>query len=357
MANKTEADREKVRAFAMQILSDIATTLTGALNYIGDKLGIFKAMAAAGAPVTVEELARRTGLNARYLREWLGAMTAARYVDYDPAAATYFLPPEHAAVLADENNPFFLCGFIQQSVPLASMAPQVAEAFRTGKGVPQSAYPTELFEAMERTSAAMYEHQLIRRWLPTMPQVEEKLKNGGAALDVGCGSGRAVIALAQAFPNARISGFDAHAGSVERARANAKAAGVAERVRFEVVDCTQLPAHEFDFISTFDVVHDAGDPLGLMTSIRNALTSDGTYLLLEMNVSPNVNENINPLGKLMYGASTLYCLTTSLAQGGAGFGALMGEPKVRELAARAGFLSFRRLPIRDPFSALFELRP
>lgn len=357
MATTTEPDREKVKAFAGQILSDIGTAVQGALSYIGDKLGMFKAMAAADAPVTVEELAYKTGLNARYLREWLGAMTAARYVDYDPATARYFLPPEHAAVLADENNPFFLGGFIQQSVPLISVAPRVAEAFRTGGGVAQAAYPPELFEAMERTSAAIYKHQLIRRWLPAMPQVEEKLRAGGAALDVGCGSGRAAITIAQAFANARVFGFDAHAGSIERARANARAAGVGDRVKFEVVDCAQLPAHEFDFIATFDVVHDSVDPLGLMTSIRNALTSDGTYLLVEMNVSPNVNENINPLGKLMYSASTLYCLTTSLAHGGAGIGALMGEPKARELAARAGFLSFRRLPIRDPFSALFELRP
>ncbi len=357
MASTTEPDRDKVRAFAGQILSDIGTTVQGALNYIGDKLGIFKAMAAADAPVTVEELADQTGLNARYLREWLGAMTAARYVDYDPATARYFLPPEHAAVLADENSPFFLCGFIQQSVPLVSLAPLVAEAFRSGEGVAQSAYPPELFEAMERNSAPMYKHQLIRRWLPAMPQVEAKLRAGGAALDVGCGSGRAAITIAEAFPNARVFGFDVHAGSVELARANAKAAGVGDRVKFEVVDCSQLPAHEFDFISTFDVVHDSVDPLGLMTSIRNALSSDGTYLMVEMNVSPNVNENINPLGKLMYSVSTLYCLTTSMAQGGAAIGALMGEPKARELAARAGFLSFRRLPVRDPFSALFELRP
>jgi len=357
MASTSELDREKVRAFAGQILSDIGTAVQGALSYIGDKLGIFKAMAAVDAPVTVEELAGKTGLNPRYLREWLGAMTAARYVDYDPASGRYFLPPEHAAVLADENNPFFLGGFIQESVPMVSMAPRVAEDFRTGKGVPQTAYPAEMFEAIERTSAGIYKHQLIQRWLPAMPQVEAKLRAGGAALDVGCGSGRAAITIAKAFPDARVFGFDAHAGSIERARANAKAAGVGDRIKFEVVDCTQLPAHEFDFISTFDVVHDSADPLGLMTSIRNALVSDGTYLLVEMNVSPNVNENINPLGKLMYAASTLYCVTTSMAQGGVALGALMGEPKVRELSARAGFLSFRRLPVRDPFSALFELRP
>ncbi len=356
MANTTGPDRDKIRNFAGQILTDIATTMQGALSYIGDRLGIFKAMAETG-PVTVEELASKTGLSARYLREWLGAMTAARYVEYEAASKRYLLPPEHAAVLADENNPFFLCGFIQESVPMISMAPKVAEAYRTGKGVPQTDYPTELFEAMERTSAGIYRHQLIRRWLPAMPDVQGKLAAGGAALDVGCGSGRAAIAIAQAFPKARVSGFDGHQGSIERARANAKVAGVADRIKFEIVDCTRLPAHEFDFISTFDVVHDAVDPVGLMKSIRNALTADGIYLMVEMNVSPNVEENINPLGKLMYSASTLYCLTTSLAHGGAGIGALMGEPKARELAATSGFSSFRRVPVQDPFSVLYELKP
>ncbi len=356
MANTTGPDREKIRNFAGQILNDIATTMQGALSYIGDRLGIFKAMAGAG-PVTVDELANQTGLNARYLREWLGAMTAARYVEYDPVTTRYLLPLEHAAVLADENNPFFLCGFIQQSVPLISVAPKVADAYRTGKGVPQSDYPAELFEAMERTSAGIYRHQLIRRWLPAMPDVQEKLAAGGAALDVGCGSGRAAIAIAQAFPKARVFGFDGHQGSIDRARANAKAAGVGDRIKFELVDCTRLPVREFDFVSTFDVVHDSVDPVGLMTSIRNALKDGGIYLMVEMNVSPNVEENINPLGRLMYSASTLYCLTTSLAHGGAGIGAVMGEPKARELAAKAGFSSFQRVPVQDPFSALYELKP
>lgn len=356
MANTTGPDREKIRNFAGQILNDIATTMQGALSYIGDRLGIFKAMAGAG-PVTVDELANQTGLNARYLREWLGAMTAARYVEYDPVTTRYLLPLEDAAVLADENNPFFLCGFIQQSVPLISVAPKVADAYRTGKGVPQSDYPAELFEAMERTSAGIYRHQLIRRWLPAMPDVQEKLAAGGAALDVGCGSGRAAIAIAQAFPKARVFGFDGHQGSIDRARANAKAAGVGDRIKFELVDCTRLPVREFDFVSTFDVVHDSVDPVGLMTSIRNALKDGGIYLMVEMNVSPNVEENINPLGRLMYSASTLYCLTTSLAHGGAGIGAVMGEPKARELAAKAGFSSFQRVPVQDPFSALYELKP
>src|SRR5439155_6398532 len=172
-----------------------------------------------------------------------------------------------------------------------------------------------------------------------------------------CGSGRAALTLAKAFPKARVFGYDQHDVSIARANANVKHWGLGDRVKFEVADCTKLPAKEFDFVTTFDVVHDAVDPLGMMKAIRSALKPEGTYLLLEMNASPRVEENANPLGKLLYSISTLYCMTTSLAHGGAGIGALMGEPKARELAENAGFRQFRKLPIEDPFSVLYELRP
>ncbi len=348
-------DQAKVEKFVERMVEDIGTALRGALSYIGDKLGIFKAMAAAGS-VTVEELAKKTGLNARYLKEWLGSMATAQYVEYNPDTHKYFLPPEHAAPLADEDFPFFVGGFVEMIVPTVSVAPKVAKAFKTGKGVPQSAYSPEMFDSIERGTAPWYKHQLIQKWIPAMPQVEAKLKSGGTALDVGCGSGRAALTLATAFPRAQVFGFDNHAGSVKRARANAKAAGLANRVTFKVADATKLPARKFDFISTFDVVHDSVNPVGLMTSIRKALTPDGTYLMLEMNASPNVHENATPLGRLLYSVSTLYCMTTSLAHNGAGIGAVMGEPKARELAREAGFTHFRKLPIEDPFSFLYEMR-
>jgi ubiquinone/menaquinone biosynthesis C-methylase UbiE len=189
-----------------------------------------------------------------------------------------------------------------------------------------------------------------------MPDVKAKLEAGGSALDVGCGSGRASIAIAKAFPKARVVGYDNHGGSVERARANAKAEGVAKRVAFKVVDAKRLRGPKFDFISTFDVVHDSADPVGLLKAIRRSLNPDGTYLMLEMNCSPNVNENINFIGKFLYSVSTLYCMTQSLAQNGEGIGAAMGEPKARELGAAAGFTHFKRLPIEEPFSILYELR-
>jgi SAM-dependent methyltransferase len=355
MAEEKALDWGKVKEFAGVMTSDLGAAMQGALSYIGDRLGLFKSLADAGA-VTCGEFATRTGLNERYLREWLGAMTAAKYISYDAAAARYSMSAEHAMILANEDSPFFMGGFMQMIVPEVGMAPKLLESFRTGRGLPQSEYPPEVFEAIERGSAPMYKHSLIRKWMPAMPQVVAALNAGGSALDVGCGSGRAAIALAQAYPSAKLFGYDGHPGSVERARANAKAAGVADRVAFEVVDCTKLPTNKFDFIATFDVIHDSVDPVGLLKSIREALKAEGTYLMVEVNVSNDVADNINPMGRMMYSASTLYCMTVSLAHGGAGIGAMMGETKARELVQQAGFAEFKRLPIKDAFSVLYEIR-
>ena len=349
-------DQSKAKKFLQQVMNDAAAAFHSAMTYIGDRLGIFKAMAAAG-PATVQALAQRTGLQERYLREWLGSMVAAGYVEYEPASGRYTLPPEHIAPLADEDSGVFLAPMFAGAIPHMSVATKVAEAFRAGGGVAQSEYPPDFFAALERMTAPMFKHHLVQNWMPHLPEVTAKLNDGGSMLDVGCGSGLAVIKMAQAFPKAKVFGFDRHEGSLQRARANARAAGLGEdRIKFEVVDCTRLPQAAFDFITAFDVVHDSIDPLGLMTSIRKALRPDGTFLMVEVNISSKVEENINPMGRMLYSASTLYCMTTSLAEGGAGLGAAMGEPKARELARDAGFQHVRRLPVDHPFSALYELK-
>jgi 2-polyprenyl-3-methyl-5-hydroxy-6-metoxy-1,4-benzoquinol methylase len=349
-------DLEKAKQVAQVVVGDVGTVVHGALCYIGDRTGLFKAMAGAGA-LTVEQLAGKTSLSARYVREWLGAMATARYVEYDAAADTYLLTPEYAAALADEDSPFFIGGYFQMAQAAVTVAPKVAEAFKTGKGVTQAEYPIGFFEAAERNSRTRYLHKLLRKWIPAMPQVVERLKAGGTAADVGCGGGRAAIMIAQAFPQARLFGYDIHAESIERARHNAAAEGVGDRVSFDTFDGGQLPAAKFDFVSTFDVVHDAVDPVALMTAIRRSLKDEGTYLVQEVNVSDKVEENMKPLGKMIYSVSTLYCMTTSLAHGGAGIGTAMGEKKARELASAAGFKRFTRLPIKDDFAVLYELRP
>jgi 2-polyprenyl-3-methyl-5-hydroxy-6-metoxy-1,4-benzoquinol methylase len=348
-------DYEKLKTFLVQAVNDVGTAMLGALSYIGDRLHLFKAMA-EGGPVTIEELAKRTRLNPRYLREWLNAMTAARYVEHDAASGTYALPREHAAVLAEETSPFFVGGFIEMIVPAVIQAPRLVKAFRSGKGVPQSAYPPEMFEAIERSSAPWYRHKLTEEWIPAMPDVKAKLEAGGSSLDVGCGSGRAAIAIAKAFSKARVSGYDNHAASIERARTNARAEGVEKRITFKVLDAKRMRGPKFDFITAFDMVHESAHPVALLKAIRRALAPGGTYVMLEMNCSANVDENINFIGKLLYSVSTLYCMTQSLAQKGEGIGAVMGEPKARELAEAAGFREFGRLPIEDPFSVLYAMR-
>ncbi len=351
-----EIDLEKCKQVAQTVIGDVASVVHGALCFIGDRVGLFKAMAGAG-PLTVDQLATKSGLSARYVREWLGAMAAAHYVEYDSKADSYLLTPEYAAALADEDSPFFIGSYFQMAQAAVSVAPKVAEAFRNGKGVTQAEYPQSFFEAAERNSRTRYEHKLLRKWIPAMPQVVEALNAGGLAADVGCGGGRAAIMIAQAFPKARVVGFDIHAESIERARRNAATAGVSDRATFEVANGSGLPPRGFDFVSTFDVVHDSVDPVGLMSGIRHALKPEGTYLVQEINISNEVGDNIRPMGKMVYSVSTLYCMTTSLAHGGAGIGAAMGEPKARELAATAGFSRFTRLPIKDDFAVLYELRP
>jgi SAM-dependent methyltransferase len=351
-----QLDLEKAKNVAQTVVGDVGTFVHGALCYIGDRLGLFKAMAGAG-PLTVEQLAAKTSLSVRYVREWLGAMATARYVEHDAAAGTYLLTPEYAAALADEDSPFFIGGYFQMAQAAVTIAPKVAEAFRTGKGVTQAEYPAGFFEAAERNSRTRYLHKLLRKWIPAMPQVVARLNAGGIAADVGCGGGRAAIMIAQAFPKAHLFGYDIHGESIERARRSAAAEGVADRAHFQTIDGGQLPAAKFDFVSTFDVVHDAVDPVGLMKAIRRSLKEDGTYLVQEVNVSDKLEENMKPLGKMVYSISTLYCMTTSLAHGGAGIGTAMGENKARELASAAGFSRFTRLPVKDDFAVLYELRP
>ena len=353
---KSELDFAKAKQVAQSVMNDVGSVMHGMLSFIGDRLGLFRAMMDAG-PLTVDQVAAKTGLSARYLREWLGAMAAAGYIEYDAGAQTYLLTPEYGAALADEESPFFIGSYFQMAQAAAAVAPEVARAFRTGAGVTQAQYPAGFFEAAERNSNTRYKHKLIRKWIPAMPRVVEVLAAGGTAVDVGCGGGRAAIMIAQAFPKAHVTGFDLHAASIERARRNAEAAGVSDRVNFEVTNGTKLPRQAFDFAATFDVVHDAVDPVGLMGAIRRALKDDGTYLVQEINLSGELGDNLRPLGKMAYSVSTLYCMTTSLAHGGAGIGAAMGEPKARELAAAAGFSHFARLPIQDDFAVLYELRP
>jgi len=348
-------DHSAIQQFTGRVIADAASAAFVNMIHIGDQLGIYRAMMGKGA-LTCAELARATGLSERHLREWLAAMVAGEYVTYDPGAKAYTLPDSHAAVLADEAGMFFLGGVVAFSPGLASSLPQIMEAFRTGRGIEQDTYSREFFDSCERSTAPLYAHVLPGMLIPMLGAVKDRLEAGGTMLDVGCGAGRACLSVAKAFPRARVLGFDRHAHSIERARANAQAAGLAGRVSFDAVDCTTLPRNEFDLITAFDVLHDAPDPLALLVSMHNALKPEGVCLVQEFLTSAEPHENIGVAGKFMYSQSASYCLNVSLAAHGPGLGSLMGEAKIRELASEAGFSSLEKLPVPHPVFSFYMLR-
>ena len=356
MSVAASIDSAKQDAFVGQVLANTSAAMVTTLAALGDRLGLFKTLAAVG-PATSVDIAAHAGIVERYAREWLGGMTSAGYVTYDAATRRFALPPEHAAALADEGGPMFFGGVYEMLLSASSVVDRVAEAFRSGGGVPQSAYDDRFWDGMERFSGGWYDNSLVQQWLPAMPEVERKLRQGADVADVGCGRGRALIRLAQAFPESRYVGFDAFAPSVERATAHAREAGVTDRVHYDVRDAaSDLPGH-YDVIATFDVIHDAVDPVGVLRSIFRALKPDGIYVCLDVNCSDKLEENTGPLGSMFHGISILYCMTTSLAAGGAALGTLgLHEHKLRELAAVVGFRDIRRVPVENPFNNLYELR-
>jgi 2-polyprenyl-3-methyl-5-hydroxy-6-metoxy-1,4-benzoquinol methylase len=356
MATEMTMDQVKADAFLEKVLGDTSGTTVTILAGIGDRLGLFKDLASHG-PATSAELAERAIVNQRYAREWLGAMASAGYLEYDPATTRFTLPQEYIPVLAQEGGPVFFGGVYQALAGMIGPLSQLERAFREGGGVPQSAYDDNMWDGMERFTASWFENYLLQEWIPAMPDVQAKLEQGANVCDVGCGRGRALIKLAQAFPRSRYIGYDAFEPTIGRATANAEAAGVVDRVRFEARDVSNSLPQQYDVITTFDVVHDAVDPRGLLRAIRQALKPGGIYVCLEVNASDKLEENAGVLGAMFYSFSVLYCMTTSLAHHGEGLGtAGANEQKLRELCREAGFSSVRRLPFEDPFNILYEIR-
>lgn len=350
-------DEAKLGAFVGQVLGDASGLMASTLTMLGDRLGLFKALADNG-PCTSEQLAAIAGVNERYGAEWLRGMTAAGYLELDRDTRRYALPPEHAQVLAAEGGPAFLGGAFELTFGYLRTVDRLTEAFRLGGGVPQSAYPAETWVGMNRFSRSFYDNLLVQQWLPTADGLVHRLEQGSLWADVGCGSGVAVIRLAQAFPNSRFVGYDSFEGQLRLARQAAEEAGVADRVRFAQLDATNGLPERYDVVSAFDVVHDAVDPQALAAAIREALAPDGTFLILEMNSADDPDDNVGPLATLMYGISIAYCMTTSLAHGGVGLGTCgLPAARVQELCRSAGFSSVERLEIQDPFNSLYVVTP
>jgi SAM-dependent methyltransferase len=354
MTTQPTLDQAKTEAFLGKVLSDTSGMTVTILASIGDRLGLFKQL--AQGPATSVQLANRADINERYAREWLGAMASAGYVEYDPVNGRFTLPPEHIPVLAQEGGPIFFGGVHQLLIGMVGPLKQLEQAFQRGGGVPQSAYDDNMWEGMERFTAGWFENLLVPVWIPAMPGVQAKLEHGAQVADVGCGRGRALIKLAQAYPNSYYIGYDAFGPAIDHAISNAQAAGVADRVRFQQLDVVEGLPEQYDVITTFDVVHDAVNPCGLLRAIRRALRPDGRFVCLEINCSDKLEKNTGPLSSFFYSVSVLYCMTTSLANDGEGLGTMgMPETKVQEMCMEAGFSSVRRVPLENPFNTLYEI--
>lgn len=350
-------DAANAEAFVAKVLADTTGLAVTVVASIGDRLGLWKSLAEHGA-TTASELAVRASISERYAREWLAAMAAAGYVAYDPTTQRFTLPAAHAPALADEGGAMFFGGVQQEFIGFVSVLNGLVEAFRSGTGVSPATYAEDTWLGISRFTKGWFNNLLLQQWVPAMPDVAAKLERGAAVADVGCGYGEAVIRLAQTYPQSRFTGYDRLATSVAEATRRAEQAGVSDRVSFVQLDAASGLEQRYDIITTFDVVHDAARPDALLTSIHAALVPDGVYVCLEINSSPSLEENINPLGALLLSCSVLFCMSVSLGEGGVGLGTLgLPEPRLREYCERAGFGTVRRVPLDNPFNILYEIRP
>jgi SAM-dependent methyltransferase len=352
----TQIEQARLERFAGQAVGDMAAAMSGLLVHIGDRLGLYRAMAGAG-PLTPEQLASKTGTAPRYVREWLSNQAAGGYVSYRPDDGTFDLPAEHAAVLADEDSPVFLAGAYEGIASCYSDYASFIDAFRTGDGVGWEQHDERLFTSVRRLFRPSYAAYLTAQWIPALDGVEARLRTGASVADIGCGLGASTLIMADAYPHSTFVGYDCHGPSVEAARKAAADAGVDHRVRFEVAAAAAFPGTGLDLICLFDCLHDMGDPVGAAGHMRRALASDGTLLLVEPYAGDALEENLNPVGRTFYGLSTVICTPASLAQPvGLGLGAQAGQARLTEVLAEAGFSRVRRAA-QTPFHLVLEARP
>lgn len=349
-------DESRLHAFLGQMVVDLGAAANAPLMLIGDRLGLYKAMA-SGEPVTSADLAKKTGTTERYVREWLSAQAAANYVEYDAATDTFSMTPEKAMVLANEDSPVFLGGLFEGVFAWTVDEPIVEHAFKTGNGVGWHEHHPCLFSSTERFFRTGYQANLISSWLPALDGVVDKLERGAKVADVGCGHGASTIIMAKAFPNSTFIGFDYHDASISSATKAAQDAGVDGNVQFQVAAAKEYPGTGYDFVTFFDCLHDMGDPVGASAHVRQSLAPDGTWMIVEPFAGDTLADNLNPVGKLYYAASTMICTPGSMAQEvGLALGAQAGEGRLREVVTQGGFTRFRRAT-ETPFNLILEARP
>ena len=346
---------DKLNAFLGKLQGDLGAVASAALVLLGDRLGIYKAMA-DGKAITPEDLAKKTGLHERYLREWLSAQAAAGYVDYHPKSKKFKLNAEQICAFADEGGPAFIAGAFEVAQAMFLDEAKVAEAFRSGKGVGWHEHSHCLFRGTERFFRPGYNAHLVSKWIPALRGVREKLEKGALVADVGCGHGASTILMALAYPRSKFYGYDYHAPSIARAKQAAKEAGVARRIRFETANAKNYPALDYDLVAFFDCLHDLGDPIGAGRHVKHALASDGAWMIVEPFANDELKDNLTPVGRISYAVSTMVCTPASLSQEvGLGLGAQAGEARLKKVAKEAGFNKFRRVA-ETPFNLVFEAR-
>jgi 2-polyprenyl-3-methyl-5-hydroxy-6-metoxy-1,4-benzoquinol methylase len=349
-------DKDKLKAAADKVFADMAGAMTAGLCHVGAVTGLFRTMAGKG-PLLHADVVRESGLQPRYVEEWLNGMTCAGYLEYDPEGRTFTLPDEHAYFLASEGTDHYVGGLFAMAPALLKVAPEVATAFVHGGGVPFSSYGAQGVEALDLINRGQYEHRFASYWMQAMPEVVRRLAAGGRALDVGCGAGRVCIALAAAFPKAGIVGVDADALSIGRAQAAAVAAGVDARTHFHALTTGELARGDgFDFISACDCLHDFAQPVATLAEIRALLAPGGTLFIMEPKVADRLEDNRNAMATMFYGFSVFHCMTQSLAEGGPGLGTCMGPARTEALVREAGFTTFERLPIKSQSYLFYAAR-
>jgi SAM-dependent methyltransferase len=357
MAVQTPAiNMDKLNAFMGQVVGELGATVNAGLIVLGDRLGLYKAMAESG-PITSAELAEKTGTAERYVREWLNAQAAGGFVEYTPETQRYLLPPEQAMALANEESPAFVCGAFELATASLKSESQIESAFRSGAGFGWHQHDLGVSTGCERFFRPGYNANLVSSWLPALEGVEAKLGVGAKVADVGCGLGASTRLMAQAYPRSRFTGFDYHPESIGLARQKAKDAGLQDRATFEVAKAAAFPGSGYDLIAMFDCLHDMGDPVGAARHVRQALAADGTWLIVEPIAGDRVEQNLNPVGRAYYAFSTFLCTPNSLSQDvGLALGAQAGEARIKDVATAGGFTRFRRVA-ETPFNAVYEVRP
>jgi SAM-dependent methyltransferase len=350
-----EPNPDRLNELIGKLVNDLGASLAGASILLGDRLGLYKAMA-DGEAITSAELAKKTGLHERYVREWLAGQAASGYIDYHPEKEAFSLSPEQAMAFAEEGSPAFFAGAFDVAQATYLDEPKVAEAFRTGKGVGWHEHSKCLFSGTERFFRPGYNANRASSWIPALDGVEAKLKAGAKVADVGCGHGASTIVMAKAYPKSEFFGFDYHLPSIERARKLAAEDGVGDRITFAQANAKDFPARGYDLVAFFDCLHDMGDPVGAGKHVKETMAKDGVWMIVEPFAHDNLKDNLNPVGRVYYAASTFICTPASLSQEVAlGLGAQAGERRLRKVAAEAGFTRFRRAT-ETPFNMIFEAR-